>query len=54
MPQHGRHHRVPAWLFTDHDEARGYRVAPDPLLAELGRHIPGQADQHGLGRTATY
>ena len=28
--QHGRHHRVPAWLFTDHDEARGYRVAPEP------------------------
>jgi len=26
----------------------------NPLLAELGRHIPGQAEQHGLGRAATY
>src|SRR5258705_3558250 len=49
VPQHGRVHRFPPGLLADHDEAGGYRVAPDPLLAELRRHVPGQVDQCGLG-----
>src|SRR5271156_802491 len=37
VAQHGLRHRLAARFLRDDDEARRYRVAPDALLAELGR-----------------
>src|SRR5208282_4142928 len=50
VPQHDRVHRIAAGLLRYLDEAGRDRVAPYALLAELGRRVPGQADQRGLGR----